>query len=78
MMPALAFNFMIAATNAKIGKWNRHAVAPSDNFLRGYHFLNFCKKMQKMKIDYVHCRSRKFWRTSLRRFGQNDVGISKK
>ena len=31
MMPALAFNFMIAATNAWRGKWNRHAVA-SDKF----------------------------------------------
>ena len=37
----------------------------------------FCKKMQKMKIDYVHCPMRKFWRTSLRLFGQNNVGISK-
>ena len=33
MMPALAINFMIAARNARRGrpKWNRHAVAPSDN-----------------------------------------------
>ena len=35
-------------------------------FLRRCHFFNFCKKMQKMKIDYVHCPMRKFWRTSLR------------
>ena len=40
-------------------------------------FFNFCKKMQKMKIDYVHCPMRWFWRTSLRPVGQNNVGISK-
>ena len=45
MMPALAFNFMIATTNAWRGKWNRHAVAPSDNFLHLCYFFNFCKKM---------------------------------
>ena len=33
MMPALAFNFMKAATNAcQRGKWNRHAVAPDSLF----------------------------------------------
>ena len=31
--------------------------------------------MQKIKIDYVHCPMRKFWRTSLRPVGQNNVGI---
>ena len=31
-MPALTFNFIIAATNALRGKWNRHDVAPSDNY----------------------------------------------
>ena len=45
------------------------------------YFFYFCKKMQKMKIDFplpVHCpmTMRKFWRTSLRPFGQNNVGIS--
>ena len=50
MMTALACNFMIAATNAWIGKWNRHAVAPSDKFFyAGAIFLIFVKKMQKMK-----------------------------
>ena len=39
MMPALAFNFMIAATNAWRGKWNRHAVA-SDNFFTHVPFLS--------------------------------------
>ena len=77
MMPALAFNFMIAATNALIGKWNRHAVAPFDNFNPGAIIYFFCEKMQIMKIGYVHCPMRKFWRTSLRTFGQNNVGISK-
>ena len=76
MMAALAFNFMIAATNAWIGKWNRHAVAPPDNFF--YKCAIFKKICKKMKIDYVHCPMRKFWRTSLRPFGQNNVGISKK
>ena len=52
---------MIAAANARIGKWNRHAVAPSDNFFyAGDIFDNFCKKMQKIKIDYVHS-----WSTAL-------------
>ena len=78
-MPVLAFNFIIAAVNAWIGKWNRHAVAPFDNFFYASAiFFNFCKKMQKMKIDHVHCPMRKFWRTSLRPFGQNNVGILKK
>ena len=51
-------------------------MAPSDNYFTQVPFLNFCKKMQKMKIDYVYCPMRKFWRTSLRPFGQNNVGIS--
>ena len=53
MMEALAFNFIIAATNAWGGKWNRHAVAPSDNFCYTDRaiFLIFVKKMQKIKID---------------------------
>ena len=77
MKPALAFNFMIAAsaTNAWIGKWNRHN---SNNFFYPGAILKNCKKIQKMKIDYVHCPMRKFWRTSLRPFGQNNVRISKK
>ena len=33
------FNFMIAATNNWRGKWNRHAVAPSDNFFTHVPFL---------------------------------------
>ena len=78
LMPALAFNFMIAATNAWRGKWNRHAVAPCDNFFRHVpFFLIFAKKCKKMKIDHVHCPMGKFWRTSVRPFGQNNVGISK-
>ena len=75
IMPALALNFMIAATNTWRGKWNRHAVAPSDNFFTHCHFYDFEKKCKKMKIDYVHCPMRKFWRTSSRPFGQNNVGI---
>ena len=44
MMPTLAFSFMIAATTALIGKGNRHAVAPSDNFFyAGAIFLIFVK-----------------------------------
>ena len=74
MVPALAFNSIIVATSAWRGKWNRHAVVPSVIFFTQVPFLNFCKKMQKMKIDYVHCPMRKFWRTSLRPFGQNNVG----
>ena len=78
MVPALAFNPVFVATSAWWGKWNRHAVAPSDNFFtHTCSFFNFCKKMQKMKIDYVHCPMRKLWRTSLRPFRQNNVGISK-
>ena len=49
-IPALTFNFMIAATKAWIGKWNRHAVAPSDNFFyTGAIFLIFVKKCKKWK-----------------------------
>ena len=44
MMPALAYNFIIVATNAWIGKWNRYAVARSDFFL---HRCFFCKKEAK-------------------------------
>ena len=40
-------------------------------------FFRFCKKMQKMKIYYVHCPMRTFWRTSLRPVWQNNMGISK-
>ena len=48
MMLALTFNFMIAATNAWIGKWNRHAVAPSDNFFyAGAIFKKIVKKNAK-------------------------------
>ena len=61
IMPALAFNFMIAATNVRRDKWNMHAVTPSDNFFTHVPF-------------FVHCPMRKFWRTSLRPFGQNNVG----
>ena len=54
-------------------------MAPSDNFFYANAiFLFFVKKMLKIKIDYVHYPMRKFWRTSLRPFGQNNVGISKK
>ena len=53
MVPALAS--IIVATNACRGKWNRHYVALSDNFFTHVPFFNFCKKMQKMKIDYVNC-----------------------
>ena len=50
MMPALSFNFMIAATNAWLGKLNRHAVAPSDNFFyAGAIFLIFVKKIKNWK-----------------------------
>ena len=53
-------------------------MSPFDNFFyAGAIFFNFCKKMLKMKIDYVHCPMTKFWRTLLRLFGQNNVGISK-
>ena len=41
MMPVLAFNFIIAATNARRGKWNRHAMAPSDNFFTQVPFFLF-------------------------------------
>ena len=58
MVPALAFNSIIIATNACRGKWNRHAVALSNNFLHMCHFFNFKEKMKKMKIDYVHCPMR--------------------
>ena len=68
MVLALAFNSIIVATSAWRGKWNRHVVVPSDKFFT---------QMPKMKIDYVHCPMRKFWRTSLRPVGQNNVGISK-
>ena len=54
-------------------------MAPFDNFIyAGAIFKIFVKKMQKMEMDYVHCPMRKFCRTSLRPFGQNNVGISKK
>ena len=43
-------------------------MVPSDNFFYAGAIL---------KIDYVHCPMRKFWRTSLRPVGQNNVGISK-
>ena len=39
-------------------------------------FLIFVRKCKKMKIDYVHCLMRRFWRTLLRSFGQNNMGIS--
>ena len=41
--------------------------------------LIFEGKCKKMKIDYVNCpmSMRRFWRTSLRPFWQNNVGISK-
>ena len=49
-MPALAFNFLIAATYAWRGKWNRHAVALFDNFFyTGAIFLIFVKKCKKWK-----------------------------
>ena len=52
MVPALAFNSIIVATSASRGKWNRHAVAPSDNFFTQVSFfLIFVKKCKKMKID---------------------------
>ena len=51
MVQALAFNSIIVATSACKGKRNRPAVAPPDNFFTQVPFLNFCKKMQKMKID---------------------------
>ena len=38
MMPVLAFNFIIVATNAWRGKWSRHSVAPFDIFLYRCHF----------------------------------------
>ena len=42
---ALTFNFIIAATNVWRGKWNKHAVAHSDNFFyTGAIFLFFAKK----------------------------------
>ena len=50
MMLALAFNFMIAATNACIGKWNRHAVAPSDNFFTHVPFFFNFKRKQKNRL----------------------------
>ena len=50
-------------------------MAPSDIFFyTGAIFFIFVKKLQKMKRDYVHCPMGKFWRTSLRPFGQNNVG----
>ena len=79
MMPALTFNFIIAATNAWRGKWNRHALVPSDNFFTHFAiFFWFVRKCKKMKIQDVHCPMRKLWRTSLRSFGQNNMRISKK
>ena len=45
-----------------------HVVASSDNFVyTGAIFLFFVKKMQNIKIDYVHCPMRKFWRPSFGR-----------
>ena len=41
MMPALAFNSIIVATSAWRGKWNRHAVVPSNNFFYAGAILKF-------------------------------------
>ena len=60
---SLFFLHIITGRNEAI-MWNRHAVA--DNFFyMGVIFFNFCRKM---KLDYVHCPMRKFWRPSLRPF----------
>ena len=80
MMPALAFNFMIAATNARIGKWNRHAVAPSYIFfLTGAIFLIFVKNAKNgnslCPLPYEEVLEDII---TYRPFGQNNVGISKK
>ena len=54
-------------------------MAPSANFFTRVPFLLiFVRECKKMEIDYVHCPMRKIWRTLLRPFGQNNVGISKK
>ena len=50
MVPALAFISIIVATSAWRGKWNKHAVAPFDNFFYAGEFLkNFVKKCKKWK-----------------------------
>ena len=52
MVPALAFNYVIVATSAWRGKWNKNAVAPFDNFFyAGAIFFIFVKKSKKKKID---------------------------
>ena len=43
-------------------------------FLHRCHFFNFCKKMQKMKIETVHCPMRKFLRTSSRQVWTEQCG----
>ena len=50
IVPALALIPVIIAISAWRGKWNRHAVAPSDNFFyTGAIFLIFIKKCKKWK-----------------------------
>ena len=41
MVPALASNFVIVATSAWRGKWNKHAVAPFDNSFTEVSFFQF-------------------------------------
>ena len=43
MVPALAFNSIIVATNACRSKWSKHDVALSDNFFTHVPFFNSCK-----------------------------------
>ena len=54
MIPALAFNFIIVATNVWRGKWNRHAGTPSDIFFVQVIFCIIKKNAKKIQIDCVH------------------------
>ena len=64
-MQALAFNLLLAATHAWRGKWNRHAVAPSDNFWpQEPLLLIFAKKIKIWGSSGGHhqgCLDRTMW-----------------
>ena len=70
LIPALAFNFIIAVTNAWRGKWN----GPSIQFFsHRCHFFYLLWKMQKMKTALWGSSGGHHYKV----VGQNNVGISK-
>ena len=53
MMPAVAFNSIIVATNACRGKWNRHAVVCGQTLMNGLRLPHQVEGTEQQQVRFL-------------------------